>query len=180
MSLVEVKIPDVGDAEEVEVIEICVSAGDKILSGAVLIVIESEKASMELPTELAGKVMGISLTVGDIVNEGDVVATLETEASDAQLDEAENKIGPVGEGDGSPAVRDSFKSEQSEAGNRDDQRIERETEVEVRVPDVGDAEEIVVIEVAVETGDAVSVDDVLVVIESEKASMEIPSPVAGT
>ena len=85
MSLVEVKIPDVGDAEEVEVIEICVSAGDKILSGAVLIVIESEKASMELPTEVAGKVMGVRLAVGDIVNEGDLVATLETEASDAQI-----------------------------------------------------------------------------------------------
>ena len=180
MSLVEVKIPDVGDAEEVEVIEICVSAGDKISSGAVLIVIESEKASMELPTEVAGKVMGISLAVGDIVNEGDVVATLEIEASDAQIDEAENKIGPVGDGDGPPAMQDSFKSQQSEAGNRDDRRIEHETDVEVRIPDVGDAEEIVVIEVAVQTGDAVSVDDVLVVVESEKASMEIPSPVAGT
>ena len=108
MSLVEVKIPDVGDAEEVEVIEICVSAGDNISSGAVLIVIESEKASMELPTEVAGKVMGISLAVGDIVNEGDVVATLEIEASDAQIEEAENKIGPVGDGDGPPAMQDSL------------------------------------------------------------------------
>ena len=180
MSLVEVKIPDVGDAEEVEVIEICVSVGDKILRGAVLIVIESEKASMELPTEVAGTVIGISLAVGDIVNEGDVVATLETEASDAQIDETENKIGPDSKGVRPRAMQDSFKSQQSAAGNRGDQRIESETEVEVRIPGVGDADEIVVIEVAVETGEAVSVDDVLVVIESEKASMEIPSPVAGT
>jgi len=156
MSLVEVRIPDVGDAEEVEVIEISVAEGDEIPLGAVLVVIESEKASMELPAEVAGKIVGISVAVGDIVNEGDLVVTLETDSNLGRSDEADGKV---------------------EKGGRID---EGEARIEVRVPDVGDAEEIVVIEISVKPGDSVSVDDPLVVIESEKASMEIPSPVNGT
>ncbi|MEC9252041.1 MAG: biotin/lipoyl-containing protein, partial [Pseudomonadota bacterium] len=97
MSLVEVRIPDVGDAEEVEVIEICVAEGDEIPIDTTLVVLESEKASMELPAEVAGKVVGINLAVGDIVNEGDLVATIETDGNPARTDEADSIIDEVRE-----------------------------------------------------------------------------------
>ena len=177
MSLVEVRIPDVGDAEEVEVIEICIAEGDEIPLGTVLVVIESEKASMELPAEVAGKIVGIGLAVGDIVNEGDLVATLETEGNLGPPNEAEGK---VDQGDTNAVAQERSESRGPDDGNRDGRIDEGEARIEVRVPDVGDAEEIVVIEIAVKPGDSVSVDDPLVVIESEKASMEIPSPVDGT
>ncbi|MEE3183581.1 MAG: biotin/lipoyl-containing protein [Pseudomonadota bacterium] len=177
MSLVEVRIPDVGDAEEVEVIEICVAEGDEIPLGTVLVVIESEKASMELPAEVAGKIVGIGLAVGDIVNEGDLVATLETEGNLGPPNEAEGK---VDQSDTNVVAQERSESRGPDDGNRDGRIDEGEARIEVRVPDVGDAEEIVVIEIAVKPGDSVSVDDPLVVIESEKASMEIPSPVDGT
>ena len=179
MSLVEVRIPDVGDAEEVEVIEICIAEGDEIPIGTTLVVIESEKASMELPAEVAGKVVGISLAVGDIVNEGDLVATVETDGDPARTDQADGIIDEVREDEASSVERRRPAPPGPDDGNRDAQTGEDTPQVEVRVPDVGDAEDIVVIEVTVAPGDAVFVDDPLVVIESEKASMEIPSPVNG-
>ncbi len=179
MSLVEVRVPDVGDAEEVEVIEICIAEGDEIPVDTTLVVIESEKASMELPAEVAGKVVGISLAVGDIVNEGDLVATIETDGNPARTDEADSIIDEVREDKTSGVERRRYALRESDDGNRDAPTLEGTPQVEVRVPDLGDAEDVVVIEVTVAPGDAVFVDDPLVVIESEKASMEIPSPVNG-
>ena len=179
MSLVEVRVPDVGDAEEVEVIEICIAEGDEIPVDTTLVVIESEKASMELPAEVAGKVVGISLAVGDIVNEGDLVATIETDGNPARTDEADSIIDEVREDKTSGPERRRYALRESDDGNRDASTLEGTPQVEVRVPDLGDAEEVVVIEVTVAPGDAVFVDDPEVVIESEKASMEIPAPVNG-
>ncbi len=179
MSLIEVRIPDVGDAEEVEVIEICVAEGDEIPIDTPLVVIESEKASMELPAEVAGKVVGISLAVGDIVNEGDLVATIETDGNPARTDAADSNIDEVREDKTSAVERRRHVPRETDDGNRDAPTLAGTPQVEVRVPDLGDAEDVVVIEVPVAPGDAVLVDDPLVVIESEKASMEIPSPVNG-
>ena len=179
MSLVEVRIPDVGDAEEVEVIEICVAEGDEVQIDTPLVVIESEKASMELPAEVAGKVVGISLAIGDIVNEGDLVATIETDGNPARTDEADSNIDEVREDRTSAVERSRYVPRETDDRNRDASTLEGAPQVEVRVPDLGDAEDVVVIEVTVAPGDAVFVDDPLVVIESEKASMEIPSPVNG-
>ena len=179
MSLVEVRIPDVGDAEEVEVIEICVAEGDEIPIDTTLVVLESEKASLELPAEVAGKVVGINLAVGDIVNEGDLVATIETDGNPSRTDEADSIIDEVREDKTSAKGKRRYAPRESDDGNLGTPALEGIPQVEVRVPDLGDVEDVVVIEVTVAPGDAVFVDDPLVVIESEKASMEIPSPVNG-
>ncbi|MCY3838720.1 MAG: biotin/lipoyl-binding protein, partial [Gammaproteobacteria bacterium] len=164
----DVTIPDIGDAEDVEVIEICVVSGDTVATNDALIVIESDKASMEVPAPFAGTVDEILVALGDVVNAGDAILRME-EISNGEPDAIETTATePVAE-------------EQSELSTADGAppatRMER---VEIRLPDVGEAENVSVIEVAVAEGQAVAVDDLLVVVESEKASMEIPSPFAGT
>ena len=164
----DVTIPDIGDAEDVEVIEICVGPGDTVGANDALIVIESDKASMEVPAPLAGTVDEILVALGDVVNSGDAILRMAESANGEPP--AEPVEAPVAEpretvvqtsADGSPPATELAR-------------------VEIRLPDVGEAENVSVIEVAVAEGQVVAVDDLLLVVESEKASMEIPSPFAGT
>ena len=162
----EVTIPDIGDAEDVEVIEICVGSGDAVAPNDALIVIESDKASMEVPAPFAGTVDEILVALGDVVNAGDAIVRMAA-------------------ADGTPAEIDvpaaaPAQAEQAEPPAADGAATPAETErVEIRLPEVGEAENVSVIEVAVAKGQTIAVDDLLVVVESEKASMEIPSPLAG-
>ena len=159
----DVTIPDIGDAEDVEVIEICVVSGDTVAANDALIVIESDKASMEVPAPFAGTVDEILVALGDVVNAGDPILRMEEVA------------------DGEPDAIEAAPTEQVEPPTADGAPPATATErVEIRLPGVGEAENVSVIEVAVAEGQAVAVDDLLVVVESEKASMEIPSPFAGT
>ena len=149
---IEVQLPDIG-ADAAEVTEILVTVGDSVELDAPLLVVEGEKAAMEIPSPQAGTVAGIQVSVGDEVTSGTVIVTLEGGAAATAPDEDT----PV------PAA---------EAGLR----IET---VEVALPDVGtDAVEIT--EVMVAAGDAVEKDQSILVVEGEKAAMEIPSPHAGT
>ena len=158
----DVTIPDIGDAEDVEVIEICVDPGDAVAANDALIVIESDKASMEVPAPFEGTVDEILVALGDVVNAGDAILRMDVVSN--------------GEPDATGAA-----PEQVEPPTADGAPPATATErVEIRLPDVGEAENVSVIEVAVAEGQAVAVDDLLVVVESEKASMEIPSPFAGT
>ena len=164
----DVTIPDIGDAEDVEVIEICVVPGESVAANDALIVIESDKASMEVPAPFAGTVDEILVALGDVVNAGDAILRME-ETSNGEPDVAE-----------APATATAGAT-QVEPPAADGAPPASETErVEIRLPDVGEAENVSVIEVAVAEGQTVAVDDLLVVVESEKASMEIPSPFAGT
>ncbi len=171
----DVTIPDIGDAEDVEVIEICVAPGDAVAENDALIVIESDKASMEVPAPLTGTVDEVLVSLGDLVNSGDSI--LRMDAVDGQ-ERTESIVEAVeaDAADGSPAavepppVTPVSAVPSSPAAER----------IEIRVPDIGEAENVSVIEVAVAAGQRVAVDDLLVVVESEKASMEIPSPFAGT
>lgn len=163
----EVTIPDIGDAEDVEVIEICVVPGDAVAENDALIVIESDKASMEVPAPCAGKVDEILVALGDVVNVGDAVLRM-AEVSNGEPAEPEDAAAAPAEALRGPTAVDGA------APSAEPQRVE------IRLPDVGEAENVSVIEVAVAKGQAVAVDDLLVVVESEKASMEIPSPFAGT
>ena len=167
----DVTIPDIGDAEDVEVIEICVGPGDAVAANDALIVIESDKASMEVPAPFAGTVDEVLVAMGDVVNAGDAILRME---------EAANGEPPV-EGEGASTasieVEASLPVAEAVESSTDGAAMER---IEIRLPDVGEAENVSVIEVAVAKGQAVAVDDLLVVVESEKASMEIPSPFAGT
>jgi len=159
VAIEEVRIPDIGDAEDVEVIELCVESGSHVEVNDSLLVLESDKASMEVPAPHTGIVREIKVTLGDKVVEGQVVATLEAVA------------------DAAVAVVEKEDTAEPEASRAESLRTVTEM---IRVPDVGDAQDITIIEIAVKAGDNVAAGDLLVVVESDKASMEIPSPRAGT
>ena len=173
----QILVPDVGEAEDVEVIEVLVSVGDSINADDSLVVLESDKASMEIPSPMAGVVKSIAVKEGDTVDEGslilelDTAVSLEIEANDPEA--ASTSVLPAAkttDQDVAPA-----KSEGTA-----DKTIQENVEIEIVVPDVGEADEVVLTEYLVAVGDQVNVDDSLVVLESDKASMEIPSPFAGT
>jgi pyruvate dehydrogenase E2 component (dihydrolipoamide acetyltransferase) len=189
----EIRIPDIGDFDSVEVVEVLVAAGDEVSEDDPLIVIESDKASMEVPAGRSGIIDEVRVAVGDEVSEGDVIATVrdaadasasgtrepdDAEGADATPDAEDADSTPDAgaqevQSDRAPEARDS------DAGDDGASRSSSAT-VEVRVPDIGDAKDVVVIEVAVEPGDSVGPEDLLVVVESDKASMEIPAGQAGT
>lgn len=207
MSIEQVRIPDIGDASEVEIIELCVSAGDSVEVDDALIVIESDKASMEVPSPVAGKVIGLKVAVGDQCSEGDVIAEVELADAEADSGKDDGKAGAAqadeeaqddedaaaakresDAGDDSGTDDDDTETDGSDTGDADDSNAgdsnagdqEGETRtVDVKVPDVGDAGEVVVVEVMVAVGDQVEVDDGLIALESDKATMEVPAPVAG-
>jgi pyruvate dehydrogenase E2 component (dihydrolipoamide acetyltransferase) len=164
MSIVEVKVPDIGDFKEVEVIELMVKPGDTIKVDQSLITVESDKASMEIPASHAGVVKEIKVKVGDKVAEGSLVLLVE-EAGGAAAAPAPAAAAPAAaEAAPAPAAAPAA------AGGI----------VEVTVPDIGDFKEVEVIELMVKPGDQIKVDQSLVTVESDKASMEIPSSHAGT
>ncbi|MFY8130256.1 MAG: biotin/lipoyl-containing protein, partial [Burkholderiaceae bacterium] len=161
MSLVEVKVPDIGDFKEVEVIEVLVKAGDTIKPEQSLITVESDKASMEIPSSTAGVVKEVKVKIGDKVAEGSIVLLLEAGAT-AAVPAAAPAPSPVA------SVAPAAAAPVSSAGP-----------VEVRVPDIGDFKDVEVIEVLVKVGDSIKAEQSLVTVESDKASMEIPSSSSG-
>lgn len=182
MSETAVKVPDIGDVDEVEIIEVSVSVGDHIEADQTLIVLESDKASMEIPAPQAGVVKTVNVVVGDKVSEGSVIVTLQAEAEDEDEGEAEAEKQPSAE---TEAVSSADEAEQAETvvEKEDTERAGgSETSVTleaVKVPDLGGATGVEVIEVNIAVGDQVDQEDTLIVLESDKASMEIPSPVQG-
>lgn len=170
----EIRIPDIGDVEHVEVIEICVEPGAEVATDDALIVIESDKASMEVPAGLAGKVTAITVAIGDEVTAGHLIAKLETTgvATDATADPHSPSAAPA------PAEVQAPPAKPIEAAATGGAATGRE--LAVRVPDIGEAQDVVIIELAVAAGDEVAADDLLVVVESDKASMEIPAGEAGS
>jgi pyruvate dehydrogenase E2 component (dihydrolipoamide acetyltransferase) len=161
-SLVDVAVPDIGDFDAVEVIEVLVAVGDVVELEQALLTLESDKASMEIPSSVAGSVEEILVKVGDSVSEGSVVMRIKQ--SDGATNDQENKE------DISPDAVSV--TEKSAAVTTQD--------VEIYVPDIGDFESVEVIEVNVAVGDAVEKEQSLVTLESDKASMEIPSTASGT
>jgi pyruvate dehydrogenase E2 component (dihydrolipoamide acetyltransferase) len=170
MAIEKIKAPDLGGAENVEIIEVCVSAGDTVDAEDSLVVVESDKASMEIPAPQAGKVVAVLVNEGDSLNEGDVILELEVQgeeaASEAPADpEVEARLEEVP----APVVESAAEATTSQAS----------TVQSFPIPDIGgDSAE--VIELCVAVGDAVEEGDSLIVLESDKASMEVPSPAAGT
>ncbi|OED36873.1 dihydrolipoyllysine-residue acetyltransferase [Chromatiales bacterium (ex Bugula neritina AB1)] len=156
---IEIRVPDLGDFDTIEIIEVLVTAGDSIEADQSLITLESDKASMEIPSTHAGTIGDIVVNVGDKVSKGDLIATLAAADEDATAAPA-----PVSD---TPPVVESKPD------------ITATTSVPVVVPDIGEFEEIEVIEMLVQTGDTVSLDQSLITLESDKASMEIPSTAAG-
>ncbi|WP_233234767.1 dihydrolipoyllysine-residue acetyltransferase [Bordetella sp. LUAb4] len=172
---VEIKVPDIGDFKEVEVIEVLVAPGDTIKAEQSLITVESDKASMEIPSSQAGVVKSVKVKVGDKVAMGSVV--LELEAGDAAA------AAPKAE---APAAAAAPKAQaaasapaKAEAPAPAAAPAQGGGEAEVTVPDIGDFKEVEVIEVMVAVGDTIKAEQSLITVESDKASMEIPASQGG-
>jgi pyruvate dehydrogenase E2 component (dihydrolipoamide acetyltransferase) len=166
MALVEVKVPDIGDFKDVAVIELLVKPGDTIKPEQSLATVESDKASMEIPSTAGGVVRELKIKLGDKVSEGSVLAILES--SDASAP-APAPSAPAPAPASAPVSQPGPAPQSASAGGS----------VEVRVPDIGDFKDVAVIEVLVKPGDTVKNEQSLVTVESDKASMEIPSTAAG-
>jgi pyruvate dehydrogenase E2 component (dihydrolipoamide acetyltransferase) len=170
MSVIEIQVPDIGDFDEVAVIELLVKPGDTVKEEQSLITVESDKASMEIPSSHAGVVKEIKVKIGDKVKQGSVVITMEAAGAAPAASPApapapaaviEQKVPPA---QSVPAVT----AMNSVASS-----------IEVKVPDIGDFKDVAVIEVFVKPGDNIKVEQSLITVESDKAAMEIPSSHAG-
>lgn len=160
--VIEVKVPDIGDFKDVPVIEVMVKPGDTVQVDDALVTLESDKATMDVPSPAAGVVKEVKVQLGDRVSEGSLVVLLEAAAqagaeASAALAPAPTAA-PVAAAPAAPVTS---------------------ALVEVTVPDIGDFKDVPVIEVFVKPGDPVKVDDALVTLESDKATMDVPCSVAG-
>jgi len=179
VSIEKISVPDIGGADNVEVIELCVAVGDVVALEDSLIVLESDKASMEIPSPVAGTVTAISAVVGDSLSEGDVILTIECEADD---DIALGDVSNAGEVDSGAAQSQHQGSQESTlAAPQGSEELPSPAVVNetIEVPEVGEADNIEIIELCVAVGDVVAEGDSLIVLETDKASMEVPSPRAG-
>ena len=167
MALVDIKVPDIGDFDQVTVIELLVKPGDTVKAEQSLITVESDKASMEIPASHAGVVQAVLVKLGDKVKQGSVIVTVEAvgAAGAAPTAQAPALAAPAN------AAPPATPSTQAPAA--------ASREIEVRVPNIGDFKDVAVIEVLAKVGDTIGLEQSLITVESDKASMEIPCSAAG-
>ena len=165
-STIDVRVPDIGDFDAVPVIEVFVKPGDAVKANDSLITLESDKASMEVPSPSEGVVKDVNVKVGDKVSQGSVIVTL---AADEKSDNASTPQ------DDNVSIPQDDKVVTPAASEAPSQQIG-----ELRVPDIGDFKDVPVIEVLVKPGDAIEKDASLITLESEKAAMEVPASAGGT
>ncbi|TLD44006.1 MAG: Dihydrolipoyllysine-residue acetyltransferase component of pyruvate dehydrogenase complex [Accumulibacter sp.] len=164
--LIEVRVPDIGDYHDVPVIDLCVIVGDVVKVDDALVTLESDKATMDVPSPVAGVVREMRVALGEKVSEGAVVALLEAvevATTTAATASPAAPAAPPAAAAAAPAAAVATAA----------------APVEVQVPDIGDYHDVPVIDVCVKVGDTIKVDDPLVTLESDKATMDVPSPVAG-
>ncbi|MCE0732665.1 pyruvate dehydrogenase complex dihydrolipoyllysine-residue acetyltransferase [Halomonas sp. G15] len=169
---VEITVPDLGGDSDVEVIDVAVAEGDEIDEEAALITLESDKASMDVPSPYAGRLVSLTVKEGDTVSEGDVIGTMEISDEGSSEDSGEQGSQAPSEAP-APAASESAGEADEPAATGEPQRQE------VRVPDLGGASDVPIIEVAVAVGDEVEAEAPLITLESDKASMDVPSPIKG-
>lgn len=184
MAIIEVKVPDIGDFKDVAIIELLVKPGDTVRTEQSLVTVESDKASMEIPSSASGIVRELKVGLGDKVSEGSTLLLLETAAEAAAPAPASGAPAPA-----APAVPDTEPSvpqaavpaavTATVAAAAVATAVPPVGPIEVRVPDIGDFHDVAVIEVLVKPGDRVEAEQSLITVESDKASMEIPSSAAG-
>ena len=169
-SVIEVTVPDIGDAADVDVIEILVAEGDTVEAEDGLITLETDKATMDVPSPQAGKVVSLKVKEGDKVSEGSLVLTLEVGGGEAAAPAQESAPAeaPAPAADSAPAAEEAPAEEAAEE------------EIEVQVPDIGGDTDVDVIEILVAEGDTVEAEDGLITLETDKATMDVPAPKAGT
>ena len=180
-------VPDIGGAEGAEVVELLVAVGDAVELEQSLIVLESDKASMEIPASHAGVVVELKMAVGDQLSEGDAILILDTSASDD--DDAAASHEEASSSDQSAVSTDANLANSQRADEGSDGLVatadleangdQAVSEQVIEVPDIGTDGDVEVVELCVAVGDSIGEGDSVVVLESDKASMEVPSPAAG-
>jgi pyruvate dehydrogenase E2 component (dihydrolipoamide acetyltransferase) len=172
---IEVKVPDIGDASDVEIIEILVAEGDTVAEEDGLITLETDKATMDVPAPKAGKIVSMKVKVGDKVSEGSLVLVMETGAS---ADASATPTQSTSANDAPAAQSAPAESPAPASAPASSQSTESKT-IEVTVPDIGGDTDVDVIEVLVNAGDKVEAEDGLITLETDKATMDVPAPEAG-
>ena len=185
MSNVIVKVPDLGGSENVEIIEISVAVGDRVEVEQDLIVLETDKATMEVPSSHAGVVTELLVKVGDTVSEGSDILALTSEVSDepvadAAVDATAEPAAVVEEPEVAVEAPEAVVEEPAAAPATNAATPTASETIELTVPDLGGATDVDIIELSVEPGASVEAEDSLLVLETDKASMDVPAPYAGT
>ena len=162
--IIEVKVPDIGDFSEVPVIDLFVKVGDTIKIDDAIATLESDKATMDVPSTVEGVIKEVLVQLGSKVSEGAVLIKVEAGGAAAAAP-APQAAAPA------PAPAAAAQAAAPAAGGGI---------VEVKVPDIGDFSDVPVIDLFVKVGDSIKVDDAIATLESDKATMDVPSTVAGT
>jgi len=173
----KILVPDVG-GEEVEIIEICFAVGDTLEAEDGVITVETDKASMDIPAPFAGELTSLSVKVGDKIKEGDVIGEIKTSGSTAPDKEAPAE---PEEKESAPEVATKDEPNKAESAPAAEPETKGSSElIEVAVPDIGEDGEVDVIDVLVSVGDVIEQEDGLITLETDKATMDVPSTHAGT
>jgi pyruvate dehydrogenase E2 component (dihydrolipoamide acetyltransferase) len=179
----KIQVPDIGEDQEVEVIEILVSPGDEVSENDSLLVLESDKAAMEIPSPKSGVIKEVLVKVGDQVSQGADIVSIESAASTAVEDkeevkeEVKEKVKK--EVKEKEKVKAEVKAENTETTPAPASAPSGTSTQEILVPDLGGDSDVEVIEILVSVGDEINKEDGLVTLESDKAAMDVPSPAAG-
>ena len=182
MALVEVQVPDIGDFDEVTVIELMVKVGDTVKAEQSLITVESDKASMEIPSSTAGVVKEMRVALGDKIKQGSIVLVVEAAGAavaPAAVTAAVAAPAPASAPVAAAPVTVAAAPVTVAAAAPAATPAAASGPVQVHVPDIGDFKDVAVIEVMVKPGDTIKVEQSLITVESDKAAMEIPSSHAG-
>ncbi|AOK46623.1 dihydrolipoamide acetyltransferase [Burkholderia sp. MSMB617WGS] len=164
---IEVKVPDIGDYKDVPVIEVLVKPGDAVEAEQSLVTLESDKATMDVPSPVGGTVKEVKVKVGDAVSQGSLIVLLDGAQAAAKPAQANGAAAPIPQP--APAAAAAAPAPAAGGGGT----------VDVKVPDIGDYKDVPVIEISVKVGDTVEAEQSLVTLESDKATMDVPSPTAG-
>jgi pyruvate dehydrogenase E2 component (dihydrolipoamide acetyltransferase) len=179
---VDVKVPDIGDFQDVPVIEVLVKPGDVVKVDQSLITLESDKATMDVPSPVAGQVAEVVAKVGDKVAMGTLIARVESaEGETAQAGAASPKAAPppAPAAKGPGAAKDAAPPAKASPAKAPAPASAKAAPINVTIPDIGDFADVPVIEILVKVGDTVEAEQPIVTLESDKATMDVPSPAAG-
>lgn len=190
---VDIKVPDLGGSDNVEIIEVAVGEGDEINAEDTLITLESDKASMDVPSPHTGKIVAFTVKEGDTVSEGDIIGQMEIEgegdgdgdgdSSDTAQNAKDPKVSDDLEAASDTAEEEANSTEDSgadeDAGEGADAESTEPERKEIRVPDISGSTDVPIIEIGVAVGDEINEEDALITLESDKASMDVPSPYKG-
>jgi pyruvate dehydrogenase E2 component (dihydrolipoamide acetyltransferase) len=175
---VDVKVPDLGDFNDVPVIEVLVKPGDVVTAEQSLVSLESDKATMDVPSPVAGTVAEVVAKVGDKVSMGTLIARIESgEGGKAEAAPANTAAPPAAAPEKTKTA--PAKASTASAPKAASPAPAKATTIDITIPDIGDFKDVPVIEVLVKVGDTVEAEQPIVTLESDKASMDVPSPAAG-